>query len=66
MDQRGDFLWSLFLRKKRSDVLSPSIKVVISWWVSKTRIIPGRKEVTQRRRSPHVANEKPTHYLMET
>ncbi len=66
MNQSGDFLWNLSLRKKRSDVLSPSIKVVISWWVSETRISPNRKEVTQSQIFPHVANEKPTHYLMET
>jgi hypothetical protein len=33
MDQSGDFLWSLFLLKKRNDELSPFVEVVISWWV---------------------------------
>jgi hypothetical protein len=47
MDQGGEFLWSLSLRKKRCDVLSSFVKVaIISWWVLETKINPNRKEVT--------------------
>ncbi len=47
MDQGGEFLWNLSLRKKRSDVLSSFVKVaIISWWVLETKISPNRKEVT--------------------
>jgi len=68
MDQSGEFLWSFFLHKKKSDVLSPSVKIVIiSWWVLETKISPNKKEITWRQIiAPHVADEKYTHYLMET
>jgi len=47
MDQGGEFLWRFSLRKKRSDLLSSFVKVVIiSWWVLETKISPNRKEVT--------------------
>ncbi len=62
-----EFWWSLSMCKNRSNVLSPQTKaIILSWWMSETRINPNWKEVVRKWLMPHKYDEKPTHYLMET
>ena len=63
----GGFLWTLSVRKKRSDGLTEYVKaVVILWWAQNTRVSPNRKEIARKRTGPGEWDEKPTHFLMET
>jgi hypothetical protein len=38
---------------------------ILSWWASKARMSPNKKEVVRRRLTPKVYEEKPTQYPME-
>jgi len=38
---------------------------ILSWWASKTRLSPNKKEVVKRRLTPKVYEEKATQYPME-
>lgn len=67
MHSGGDFLVVLTIRKRRNDGISDSDKeVIVGWWVSETRVSPNKKDVTRKRMSPGVFDEKATHYLQET
>jgi hypothetical protein len=63
----GDFLFSLSVRTNRVDGLGLDEKqIIIKWWISETRVSPNKKDVTRKRISASVRDEKPTHYLQET
>lgn len=63
----GHFLFSLTVRRKRTDGLKEEERIVIiTWWVCESRVSPNKKDVTCKRLSPGVFDEKPTHYLQET
>jgi hypothetical protein len=67
MNSSGEFQWLLSVCKARSIILSPQTKALVeSWWFLKTQISPNRKEVVRRQLGPHVYDENPTHYFMET
>lgn len=67
MDSAERFQWVLSARKVRVDVLSTATKnVVVSWWISETRMSPNRKEVVRKRIGLGKYEEKPTQYLLET
>jgi hypothetical protein len=60
----GDFMWTLSIRKKRSDGLFETIKIiVIQWWAHNTCVNPNRKQITRKRNNCGEWNEKPTHSL---
>jgi hypothetical protein len=66
MDANGFSLWSLFMRKKRTDGLLGLVKeVVIGLWVVETRINLNKSKVTCKGLEAMVYDEKPTHFLME-
>ena len=63
----GEFLFSLSVRTKRVDGIAIDEKqIIIRWWISETRVSPNKKDVTRKRISASVRDEKPTHYLQET
>jgi len=63
----GEILFSLSVRAKRADGLGLDERcVIIKWWISETRVSPNKKDVTRKRISASVRDEKPTHYLQET
>lgn len=63
----GHFLFSLTVRRKRTDGLKEEERIVIiTWWVCESRVSPNKKDVTRKRLAPGVFDEKPTHYLQET
>ena len=63
----GDFLFSLSVRTKRVDGLGLDEKqIIIKWWILETRVSPNKKDVTRKRISASIRDEKPTHYLQET
>lgn len=67
MHNGGDFLVVLTIRRKRNDCVGDNDKdVIIRWWVSETRVSPNKKDVTRKRLSPGVFDEKATQYLQET
>jgi len=67
MHSRGDFLVVLTIRKRRNDGINDSDKeVIVGWWMSETRVSPNKKDVTRKRMSAGVFDEKATHYLQET
>jgi hypothetical protein len=67
MHTAGDFLFSLSVRTKRVDGIALHEKqIIIKWWISETRVSPNKKDVTRKRISANVRDEKPTHYLQET
>jgi hypothetical protein len=67
MHTAGDFLFSLSVRTKRVDGIALDEKqIIIKWWISETRVSPNKKDVTRKRISASVRDEKPTHYLQET
>jgi hypothetical protein len=66
INDNGFALWSLFVRKKRTNGLLELLKkTIIDWWTSETRVSPNKSDVTQRRLEAMVYNERPTHFLME-
>jgi hypothetical protein len=67
MCDSGVPLWTLKLRKKRSDGILPSTKnVIVNWWAVKNRVSPNKSDVTCKRLEVGIFDEKPTHFLMET
>jgi hypothetical protein len=59
-------LWSLTIRKKRTNGLSNVVKrIIINCMACETHISPNKKDVTQRKIGFSVYEESPTHYLME-
>jgi hypothetical protein len=67
IDDNGFALWSLFVKKKRTDGLLELLKkTVINWWTLETHVNPNKSDVTQRRLEVMVYDERPTHLLMET
>jgi len=67
MCESGGVLWTLSVRRKKMDGMTAKVKnVVLTWWVSETRVSPNKKDVTRKRIGPGVYDERPTHYLMET
>ena len=63
----GDFLFFLSVRTKRADGIALDEKqIIIKWWISETRVSPNKKDVTRKRISATVRDEKATHYLQET
>jgi hypothetical protein len=66
MDVEGNFLWTLTIRRTRTDGVGEAVKeVVIMWWIQETRVSPNRKQVARRRIAAGVYDEKPLHFLME-
>jgi hypothetical protein len=66
MDANGFSLWSLSMRKKRTDGLFGLVKeVVIDSWVAKTPINWNKSKVTCKRLEAMLYDEKPTHFKME-
>ncbi len=67
IDDNGFALWSLSVRKKKTDgLLELLTKVVIDWWTSETYVSPNKSNVTRRKLEAMVYDERPTHLLMET
>ena len=55
------------MRTKRVDGIALDEKqIIINWWISETRVSPNKKDVTRKRISAGVRDEKLTHYLQET
>ncbi len=66
ISHNGFTLWSLFVRKKKTNGLLELLqKTIIDWWTLKTRLSPNKSDVTQRRLEAMVYDERPTHFLME-
>jgi hypothetical protein len=66
MSSAREFQWSWLIHKGKSDILFPQAKVNGEfWWFSKTCVGLDRK-VARKKLGPHVYDEKPTHYCMET
>jgi hypothetical protein len=66
INDNGFALWSLSVKKKRTNGLLELLrKIVIDWWTSKTRVSPNKRDVTQRRLEAMVYDERPTHFFME-
>jgi hypothetical protein len=40
--------------------------IILAWWGSKTCVSPNQKGIVKKRQGPHLYEEKPTQYLMET
>jgi hypothetical protein len=67
IDSIGDFLWSLFVKEKKSNGIFFIVKNVVQQrWALKTRISPNKFDVTQQILELGVFDEKLTHFLMET
>jgi hypothetical protein len=67
MCDSGVPLWTLTLKKKRSDGILPSTRnVIVDWWAAKTRISPNKNDVICKKLKVGIFDEKPTHFLMET
>jgi len=67
MCDSGVPLWTLTLKKKRSDGILPSTRnVIVDWWAAKTRISPNKNDVICKKLEVGIFDEKPTHFLMET
>jgi hypothetical protein len=63
----GDVLWSLSIRRKRTDGCTNVAKTTaLTWWASETRVNPNKANVTTKCLEAGMWDEKPTHYLMET
>jgi len=58
IDDNGFALWSLSMKKKKTNGLLDLLrKIVIDWWTSETRVSPNKSHVTQRRLEAMVYNE---------
>jgi hypothetical protein len=56
----------LLERRKRQDgVIVETKMLVITWWTTKTRISPNKKDVTRKRLKPNQYETHATHYLLE-
>jgi hypothetical protein len=40
--------------------------IVLAWWAFKIRVSPNRKDIVKKRQKPHLYEENPTQYFMET
>jgi hypothetical protein len=66
IDYNGTTLWSLFVRKKRTNgVLELLRKTILEWWTLEMHVSPNKSEVACKRVGAMVYDEKPTHFLME-
>lgn len=64
IDSNHIFLWTLLIRKRRTNFFSVAIIVVVKdWWVSKTRISPNKWKVTWKWIGPFQHDEKPSPFL---
>jgi len=67
IDDNGLTLWSLFIRRKRTDGLFDLLReAIIDWWTFETRVSPNKSDVACKRLEAMVYDEKPMHFLMET
>jgi hypothetical protein len=58
IDDNGFALWSLSMKKKKTNGLLDLLKkIVIDWWTSETRVSLNKSHVTQRRLEAMVDNE---------
>jgi hypothetical protein len=67
MCDSGALLWSLTMKKKRTNGIPPNIwNLIVNWWVIESRVSNDKSEVTRKWLEVGVYDEKPTHFLMET
>jgi len=67
MSSGKEIQWSWLIHKGKSNILFPQAKANGEpWWFSRTCMSPNQKEVVRKKLGPHVYDEKPTHYCMET
>lgn len=67
MGSSEHIIWTLSVRKQRSDRTSDSVKAeVIAWWIGETRASPNRKEVVKKWIAAGVYEKHHTQYLLES
>ncbi len=67
IDDSGLALWSLFVRRKRTDGLPNLLReAFINQWTSEPHANPNKSDATCKRLEAMVYDEKPMHFLMET
>ncbi len=67
IDYNGITLWSLFVRKKKTNGVPKLLKeTILEWWTLEMHVNPNKSEVTCKRVGAMMYEERPTHFLMET
>jgi hypothetical protein len=67
MNSSREFLWTLSIHNKRSNMLSLATKVVVfAWWYFEMCMSSNRKEVVRKHLVSHVYDIKLAQYLLET